>query len=101
MCILRGSRPPSGRRQRVIAWLSGQSAFQQIYRSPHSLHPRENDIFMFDGQPAIITVETKAVTKLAPPSFIVSNSKRDITPGALLYLLMPDDLQSAGHIQHS
>src|SRR5215471_8572230 len=99
--LLRESRPFSGRRQRVIAWLSGQSTLQQIYRSPHALHPRENDIFMLDGQPAVITVETKAVTKLAPPLLTVSNSQRNVTPSALLDLLVPNGLQAAGHIQHS
>jgi NAD(P)-dependent dehydrogenase (short-subunit alcohol dehydrogenase family) len=54
--LLRESRPFSGRRQRVIAWLSGQSTLQQIYRSPHSFHPREDDIFMLDGQPDINTI---------------------------------------------
>src|SRR6266436_5079530 len=99
--LSRESRPLSGCRQRVIAWLSGQSTLQQIHRSPHSFHPREDDIFMLDRQPAVITVETKAVTKLAPPLFTVSNSQRDVTPSAILDMLVPNGFQATGQIQHS
>src|SRR5262249_41649214 len=91
----------SGRRQRVIAWLSGQSTLQQSDRSPHSLHPRENDVFMLDGQPAVITVDTKTVTELAPPFLTMSNPQRDVTPRAVLDILMPKGFQAASQIERA
>src|SRR6516164_8097692 len=101
MCISRESGPFSGRRQRVIAWLSGQSTLEQIYRSPQSFHPRENDVFMLDGQPTVITVNTKTVTEPTPPLLSVSDSQGDVTPGAVLDILMPDGFQAASQIQRS
>src|SRR6516165_2186517 len=101
MCISRESRPFSGRRQRVIAWLSGQSTLQQIHRSPHSLHPRENDVFMLDGQPTVITVNTKTVTEPTPPFLSVSDSQGDVTPSAVPDILMSDGFQAASQIQRS
>src|ERR1700740_1087903 len=56
---------------------------------------------MLDRKPAVITVETKAVTELAPPLLTVPNSERDVIPSPILDMLMPNGFQAAGQIQRS
>jgi hypothetical protein len=67
-------KTPNLFRSRATRNGSPAKALSKIYRSPRSLHPRENDVFMLDGQPAVITVKTKTVTELAPPLRTVSDS---------------------------
>jgi hypothetical protein len=62
----------------VVTWLVDQRSLQQVDRSPHAFHPREHDILMLDRQPAIVTIETQAITKFPPPLLGVSIS---IPPG--------------------
>jgi hypothetical protein len=50
---------------------------------------------MLDGQPTVITVDTKKVTESTPPLLSVSDSQGNVTPSAILDILMPDGLQPA------